>query len=150
MGSSSASILILCRRLLGQKSQAGKQDGQGLMEADFYFPKTARSTDLKKKITHTGEKTIDDSRNLTDLHLGSKLFNCSGGIQSTQIQVRPHTLLRAWHLVSISQFMKPTPGRKCCKLPCLRNADFFSPAFPTVLQPSLLLFSALNLSSRGL
>lgn len=89
MVSSSASVL-LCRRLLGQKSQAGKQDGQGLMEADLYFPKTAQrgilspaTTDLEKKNGHTGEKTIDDSRNLSNLHLGSKLVNCSGGIWST-------------------------------------------------------------------
>lgn len=57
------------------------------MKADLCFPKTAQTgilcraaTDLRGKIQHTGEKTVDNSRILTNFHLGSKLVNYSGGI----------------------------------------------------------------------
>lgn len=57
------------------------------MKADLYFPKTAQTgifpraaTVLRGKIQHAGEKTVDNSRILTNLHLGSKLVNYSGGI----------------------------------------------------------------------
>lgn len=75
MDSSSTSVPIPSRRLLGQKSLSGKQDAQGLVEADLYFPKTAQrgilspaTTGLEKKNGHTGKKTVDDSRILTNLH----------------------------------------------------------------------------------
>lgn len=74
MDLSSASVLILSGRLLDQKSQFGRHDAQGLMEADLYFPKTAQRgilspapTVLEKKIGHTGGKAVDDSRVLTNL-----------------------------------------------------------------------------------